>query len=285
MTFVVENKDSFLLVTRDLSFVEDDREMAAQWSQRHVQKNPAIRWVLGKYVEADNANSNKQFWSLKDLQLAHTTVNNAPLNILHRPQYIVGTFVATEMIYPIEAQAGVDGEIQRPYVEALAAFWRYYFPDELKVLEAAHNAGTAALSMECVGEEMTCAGDTGCGQTFAYKGPKHESYCKHLNEGSSIRHIKEPHFLAGALIFPPSKPGWGGASIKEISNGTDEQFMESVYASLAAEIPEGNTSDWESLMSQLILQFQGSKAEKMAKMKKPPKKIAQEMKKKMNVPY
>src|SRR6266568_1363626 len=100
--------------------VEDDREVA--WAEKFVRKHPGIKWVLGKFVEADKANQNGHIFDLKELETAQQTIQHSPLNLLHRPHAIVGSFVGSELIYPVEATAGVE-EPLNPYVEALASFW------------------------------------------------------------------------------------------------------------------------------------------------------------------
>jgi hypothetical protein len=245
MTILFEGKDRFVF-SAAAKILQDDREVAAEWAGKHVRKNPALKWIVGKYVEADRANSNNQFWSFADLRMAQPSVDYAPLNILHRPKHIVGSFVATEMVYPnAEGAAEQQGH---PYIEALAAFWKLYFPEEFQIVEAAHNAGSLYFSMECVSQSVTCAGESGCGKEFAYAGPKSPSYCEHLNHSVSIKQLNQPHFLAGALIVPPERPGWKGAEVKEISRIVDANadLVEQIYKDLASSGAE--EEEFESLM-------------------------------------
>lgn len=241
MTILIEGDKSFI-ISAQAHLISNEREVASNWASKHIKPNPAIKWILGNYVEADKANYNKQFWTYDDLRMAQPTVEHAPLNILHRPKHIVGAFTATEMIYPnneAAADATSDSPMvgSNPYIEALAAFWTAYFPDELAIVEMAHNQGSLFFSMECVSDTITCAGDNGCGQEFAFKGPKSDTYCAHLNENASIKQLNKPLFLAGALIFPPASPGWGGASINEISNllAKYEEQVPAIYEAIKAE--------------------------------------------------
>jgi hypothetical protein len=101
MTIVTENSKSFYLTT-SVDLVEQDRDMAAHWASQHIVDNKAYRWIIGKYVEADNANSNGQYWTLDDLRMSQPTIKHAPMNMSHRANHIVGTYVASEMMYPEE---------------------------------------------------------------------------------------------------------------------------------------------------------------------------------------
>ncbi len=212
-TIVVKGKDSYFLGARAY-VLDEDREMAdASWASTHIKPNKAFKWILGRYVEADNANRNRQYWTAGDLQLKHPTVKYAPLNMLHQQNHIVGAYVASEMLYPTEgASEGNDFA----HVEALAAFWKYYFPGELAMVEKAHEEGSLFYSMECVGETVTFR-DGAEEETFPYHGPIHESYGAWNENASAIKQLNNPHFLGGALILPPASPGWANADIKEIS--------------------------------------------------------------------
>lgn len=284
MTVLAESATSFLIGAQAV-LLEDDREVANSWASKHVTPNPALKWILGKYVEADRANSNKQFWSLGDLQMAQPTVDHAPLNILHRAQHIVGAFTNTEMIYPKNAEESAEENITRPYIEALAAYWKYYFPKELEIVEHAHNQGALFFSMECVSQSVTCAGEFGCGEEYAFVGPRDDSYCAHLNARSSIVQLNKPHFLAGALIVPPAAPGWKGANIKEISEiyKGQEEVLHSVYEQMKAELSHLSPSDWEEMMAALLLQAKDmpwdpkKKEDDPKKKKKSPKQVAEEV--------
>lgn len=222
------------------------------WAERSVQFNPALKYVLGNYVEADKANFNNQFWSLADLQTAHSTIKNGPLNIGHRRHSIVGHYMDSELMYPIDAD-GAASETN-PYVEALACFYEYYFPDEYKLVERAYAAGQLFFSMECIAKSVTCSGDSGCGVEFEYAGAKSETYCSHINDGASIKALNQPHFLGGALIIPPDKPGWGGAEVNDLSALVRESLedAEKVYEFAKQTAPHLEVSQWEQMMGMLL---------------------------------
>lgn len=270
MTILIEGDKSFI-ISAQARLIEDDRETASAWASKHITPNPAIKWVVGNYVEADRANYNKQFWTYADLRMAQPTVNHAPLNILHRPKHIVGAFTATEMIYPKNEESGEESG--HPYIEALAAFWKAYFPEELKIVEQAHNQGSLFFSMECLAETMTCSGEHGCGKEFAFVGPKSDTYCAHINEHSSIKQLNKPHFLAGALIFPPAAPGWGGANITELSNllAKYEEQIPDIYNAIKAEADHLDEEEVEQVVVEHLEQIEAVEAKK-----KPAKKVAQD---------
>lgn len=255
---IVEGKKS-LFLTGTAVLLADDREQA--WASRAVEPNPALSWVLGKYVEADNANSNRQYWSLGDLQAAQATIKHAPMNILHRPRAVVGHYVDTEMMYHTVESEDPTGELaaesdNNPFIEALAVFYKYYFPEEFKVVEAAFNMGSLFYSMECVAQSVTCFGDLGCGEEFAYAGPTSDTYCAHINGGISAKKLNQPHFLGGALIIPPALPGWNKAEVKDLSKLilAEEEQAEALYQEIANSAPEADSKTWESVMT-VILQM------------------------------
>ena len=239
MTFLTENDKSFFL-SAPASIVELDRDTASEWASAHIIDNPALKWIVGKYVEADNANSNGQLWTLDDLRMSQPSILHGPMNISHRANYIVGTYTAAEMMYATyEAN---------PYIETLGAYWRYYFPDELKDIENAFKEGSLFQSMECVAQSVTCAGPLGCGETFDYAGPMSQAYCEHIKDRASFRQLNNPWFLAGALIFPPDRPGWKNASVNEISKMLSDDKKHDLYVSIANETPHLSPKEWELLM-------------------------------------
>lgn len=373
MTVLTEGNNSFFLSSQAI-LIENDRDVASDWASKHITNNKSIKWVLGKYVEANNANSNGQYWQLNDLRMSQPTIQHSPMNIGHRPHNIVGTFVASEMIYPtgaplaasfddsldfendgswLDAESsaekysipdGVQKAAQRglelhkkfgrggtsvgmntarilsaggsigiekvkhisryfprhagdnlddkesngwiawllwggdagrtwstniverynkenaaysqvnPYIEALGAFWKYYFPGELSQVEAAYSSGNLFLSMECVSSSVTCAGPNGCGESFNYAGPMSDTYCEHIKERASYRQLDNPHFLAGALVLPPDRPGWKGAEVKEISKIMNDHAEEAerAYAALSADAPHLSAEQLELAVQVLI---------------------------------
>lgn len=245
MTILKEEGNKIYLTTK-ATLLNDERDIAS-WATKYVVDNPEIKWVLGKYVEADNANSNGQYWSYDDLRLSQPTIHHTPMNIDHAAKNIVGTWVNSEMIMPTAEDSAIN-----PYIETLGAFWKYYFPNTLKEVEAAYESGNLFISMECVAKNVTCGGDNGCGQSFAYQGPQ-GNYCDHIKERSSYRQLENPTFLAGALIMPGNRPGWKSAYVKEISElNADDQ--ERLYVEVATHYPELAEAQKEDLMRYIMMQ-------------------------------
>jgi hypothetical protein len=228
--------------------VPEGRDFASHWAGKFINGNPAYRWVVGKYVEADRPNSNMQQWTLTDLESANTTIAHAPMNVMHRPQHIVGSFVGSEILYPI---AGNDSaEDSTPHIEAVGAFWRYYFPTELAVVERAHNEGSLFFSMECVAETFTFFRPDGTSKSFPYVGATHPSYGEWGADPKNVRQLDKPHFLGGALIFPPKRPGWTDAKVQDMSDLVKDNSAEAeaAYMTFAERAPHLSPAVWEELM-------------------------------------
>jgi len=273
----------------------DDRDIAGHWASHYMNDNPAYRWVVGKYAEADNPNQNNQMWALSELENAKASITYAPLNVLHRPQHIVGAFTGAEMNYPISSDGGSDSSskgapketdnhpndpnndegpgndmkkkkgkkkstsdltVQHPYVGAVAAFWKYYFPTELAVIERAFNEGSLFFSMECISDTITFKDPSGATKTFKYAGPKSSSYGT-WGDRANIRQFNGSHFFAGALIFPPAAPGWKGADINELSKKVNANISdaEGIYEMFKAESPHLRPAVWEELMLSVVSSY------------------------------
>lgn len=258
MSLLVEGERSVWLGCQ-AEIVQDDRELA--WAEKYVERNEAYKWILGRYVAADEHNLNGHYFALEDLRQTGSTVRHSPLNMLHRPRHIVGTFVAAEMIYPTTAPAAAANEhpmyvARTPYMEALSAFWKYLCQDEYQLIERAWSEGQLYYSMEAVPPSVTCMADGGCGQTFKYMGRTHDSYCAHLNEHAAKKRLNQPHFVGGALVIPPSKPGWANADITELAGlieGHAEQ-AEALYDAIAGDMPHLGPREWEGFMAQILVQ-------------------------------
>ena len=249
MTIVVPGSHSYFLGARAY-VVDDQKELASSdsWISEHIEANSALKWIVGRYVEADNPNQNRQMWSHADLQMAEPTIKYAPMNLLHEQRNIVGTFTATSMMYP---KGEEEAQQANPWIEALGAFWKAYFPEELALVEKAHAEGALFFSMECIGESVTFhTADYSESETFPFKGAFHESYGDWNKVEGAIRQIDSPHFLGGALILPPTRPGWDGAEITDIAKYVKEHAdeAESVYNSVEAESPHLSSHQIEEVM-------------------------------------
>lgn len=259
MSVMVEGKDAYYLGSRAYLLGDENRETASDWAVDHVTPNPAIKWVLGRYVEADKPNNNGAMWALEDLRMAQPSIQHAPMNMVHQPRNIVGAFVATEMIYPTTEESAAQ---QNPFIEALGAFWKAYFPDELKVVQRAHDEGQLFFSMECIAQTVTFTDpDTGVEfASFPFKGPRHESYGEYNDRRDLARRLDKPHFTAGALIIPPVKPGWTGANISELAKYVEQhsEIAQEIYDDIQRQSPEISAADCERITLELMAKGQES---------------------------
>lgn len=237
MTALIE-VDNKLFVTAKASVVEDGFD-SASWISEKIIHHPGHRWILGRYVEADNPNSNMQYWSLESLWASYHTIWNTAMNINHVQTDVVGAWNYSDIIYPDSADSGIN-----PYVEALGVFWQARFPDLYEDVAKAYSTGQLYVSMECTAESITCGGDNGCGATFEYRGPFDASYCSHIRDRSAYRSFNNPVFHGGALIMPGTQPGWSGAWVKDLSKAERDLIMEQLSGIDA----DGDVADWERSM-------------------------------------
>lgn len=229
--------------------VPEDRALANHWASDLINTNPAYRWVIGKYVEADRPNRNNMRWREEDFSTAKMTVDYAPMNMLHRPHHIVGSFVGSEVMYPNVAASAQEGS-EPPYIEAAGALWRYYFPNELAIVEQSYAEGSLFFSMECLAETITWATPEGSSQEFPYAGPRDASYAG-WDDKANICTLNNPLFVGGALIVPPASPAWQGAEIRSLSEviADNEQEAEQVHEMFKTSAPHLESKVWDDLMA------------------------------------
>lgn len=192
-----------------------DREMAAEYEK--AAGNDKLLHLTGKFVEADKPNVNGAFWTAEDLDYGERTPVHAPVNFLHRHRHIIGTFTDSKLLRPsAEAAAAGNG---RPYLGVNAVVWQEFFPYEARMIEMASNSKSLFWSMECQSRTVRCETSAdgafqGCGAEYPFQQVfyRPESICAHLRGKSSQRHFIQPRYNAGAVILPPVKPGWRGAS-------------------------------------------------------------------------
>ena len=266
-TLVLERGDSsYLINTAHIARSRDDvsadlaASVAGDWE---IDKSsPFLTWIAGDFVEGDNPNSNKQFFTAGDLELAEYSIKYAPLNMVHKFRTPVGFFAATKNVKLERALRSVDSASDTAAaqgsmkIQALSGMWSHIFPFESALVENANDEGLLFYSMESRAKQLTCAGDAGCGETFDYMQP--DTHCAHLQERSSIRHLVEPTFRGGALIIPPTNPGWKEARASVITEAVMQEAAafaeqnEAAYRSLEADGVTITASGWEQLMGMLI---------------------------------
>lgn len=245
-SLVVEKSDSVIIASRAV-ILPEDREVASSWASKYVYRNPGFKWILGNFAEADNPNRNHQLMEFTQLSAAQDSIRHTPMNMIHTKK-AVGTFVSGEMIYPNDVDRNVN-----PYLEALSVFWKYAYGDEYKVVEMAHEGGQLFYSMEAVPSSLTCVGEFGCGAEFAYRGPKSDTYCDHINNLVSDRQMNDPVFVGGALIVPPVKPGWSNAAIKELAAFVDDSKNDLVTDNIYSFLTESNLNESENVVAMRTL--------------------------------
>lgn len=260
-----KNNRIFLTAPARIATSNDDvaSEFASQtdWSLDERSSNPFIKWIAGDFVEADNPNQNTQFWTAGDLALGEYSIKYAPLNMLHKQRVPVGFFLATNTVSFDKDSPKVDSSEARgtAKIQALSGMWTHIFPFESAVIDQANDKGNLFYSMECRGTHVHCAGPNGCDQSFDYMMP--DIHCDHLKERSSVRHIVNPTFRGGAIIVPPTQPGWKNARASVLMEESlrEEAALyatqtEDAYLEAQAEGRDISIHAWESLMALVVFQ-------------------------------
>lgn len=263
METLVTERNGRIFLTQQARVVDSSEEVAEDYAAAvddwEVGKSsPFVKWISGSYVESDNPNSNKQFWSSADLEFGEYSIKYAPLNMLHKVARPIGFYLATKRSFYSEAQNDTskkkkDGPFK---IEALSGMWSHIFPFESALVDQANMKGLLFYSMECRSENIICAGDNGCGETFEYADA--DNHCTHLKERTSIRHLVKPTFRGGALIIPPVKPGWKDANASIMADAVADEARkyaeetERVYASAKADGSDLTPGDWEALMGSIV---------------------------------
>jgi hypothetical protein len=221
-------------------------ELAEEWGKQS-QANPYFMWVQGRFVEAEQANQNGAFWSTGDLEFGEMGVRHGPLNWLHQDTKVIGTIADGKLIHPMAAPEAAS--VERPFIAATAAIWKWLYPDEARDVEKASDSGKLFYSMECIAEQIECAGVGGCGQSFDYLKAVTDpsSVCSHVRERSTSRRMVNPSFLGGAVIVPPLSPGWRGASASVVRQAAS--MAESTHSANHSGL---SPAEWEGLMAAVL---------------------------------
>lgn len=252
---IVPTSNGFILGST--AALVDEDNVARAWAERHVRKDPDLRWIVGNYVEADQANSNGHIFPLDELLVAQTTIPGKPLNMLHREHYILGYFAGAQLLdesgHDLD-EAGVQARCKaesagHPYVEALAALWHTRFPEEFFRIQAAHKEGSLFFSMEAIPESVSCPT---CEHEAVFAGLESESYCAHMQGATGPKILRRPVFSGGAIIIPPVRPGWDRSDIKTISKMYEQSQIDAFEADLKVELPHLAPDKWESVMAQVL---------------------------------
>lgn len=198
--------------------------------------NPGFMSLTGRFVEADRPNRNNAYWTSGDLELGNATVAGGPLNWLHEETHIIGSLTSSRFTISDTPEIG-------NHIEADAVMWRYLFPSHAQVMEQASWDGSLFYSMECVSSSVECQD---CFERVSYSDYMHQHACAHLVERSAVRRFVDPIFLGGAVIVPPTNPGWANADLKITAAAEVER----------AGLAEGNRTSKEAVaLAAAILQW------------------------------
>lgn len=249
MTVIVEGERGFYFGSRAVIL---DQSYEKAWAEKHIINNDAHSYILGKFVEADQANNNRQYFQMAGLRMAQPTIAHSPMNIDHTGK-IVGAYVASDFVYPTTDSAAAVN----PYIEALGVFWKAHFPEEWAKVQQAHDAGHLYFSMECVPAKLGCIGEGGCGQVFEYAGQTSTTYCEHINNRTSDRDLIDPHFTGGAILLPPVQPGWSDANIHSLVAKYAEA-ANAVHDDIAEELSGLGPREWELMMAEFLAIMDGN---------------------------
>lgn len=206
-----------------------------------------LLWMHGKFVGADVPNRNGALWSAGDLSMARASVVNGPLNWLHEARHVIGTLARADYVEPAQTADATPATVQ-PHITADAAIWRWIWPDEAYVVQQASDQGALWYSMECISKEVACAGPNGCGNSTTYAQYMAGMACAHIAQRASVRQFVNPVFLGGAVIVPPTRPGWAEADARVMA--TASNLAEAAFEQAGE--PDIPTSEWEQLMGQLV---------------------------------
>lgn len=226
------------LLTAPAAIVHEDFEKA-------MAPNPFFMYVAGAFVGAEQANRNGAFWSTSDLEIGAPTVQHGPLNWLHEERKIVGALAQAKLVKPSVEQAALQAN---PRIDAMAAVWKYIWPQESTVMEMAAEQGKLWYSMECVSETVNCV-DHECGK-YPYMDVMRQeaSVCEHVRLKTGTRRFEQPAFLGGAVIVPPVRPGWADANLSLMKQAAS--YSEKSYEQAGK--PTVDAGEWERLMAQVL---------------------------------
>lgn len=254
------------LVRSEADVSSDLADAVADESWQIDKANPFLQWIAGDFVEAENPNSNTQYWTAGDLELAEYSIRYAPLNMVHKFRQPIGFYAATKVVKLDKKDAAAT--LKKPEeakgtlkIQALSGLWSHIFPFEATQVQAADDAGLLFYSMECRGTHLICGTDDakglkGCGQKFEYM--QVDTHCEHLLERSSVRHIVNPTFRGGAIIVPPIRPGWKNAHASVLEEAVMQEAAafaeqnEKAYNQLTNDGVDISAGAWEQLMAMAV---------------------------------
>jgi hypothetical protein len=199
-----EHARALVIDTPDKTVITVGVELAALDAEEFLTR------VTGRFVGAEQANSNGQFWTTEDLSFGVGSVAHGPLNWLHHERKIIGALTDATLV---DRQTAANGDQDPPHIRAGSVIWSYLWPSETVVVREAAAANKLYYSMECISATVECTGPNGCGATMSYQDAhrKTEKACAHVRDRASARRFVKPVFQGAAVIVPPVQPGWDSA--------------------------------------------------------------------------
>lgn len=228
------------------------------WDQLDdVQPSADKVYLRARYVHGGlPANQNGHIFRTEQLVDAHRNLPHTYLNWLHRTKHTIGCFVASRLVDEATGAVIADAEAvggydSTPYVDTVAALWRFAYPDEYKAVRRAYDAGMGFVSCEAFPQQNTCPT---CDATYDWKGYVSDSYCEHLNRRRAPRWLEGPVFVGGAVVVPPARPGWKEASITRIADWMhkDASAARDLFTQVAAVAPHLSQLELEAMMGVIV---------------------------------
>lgn len=210
--------------------------------ERAADDDSFLLWLDGRFVGGEKANRNGAFWSVGDLEFGAPTVPGGPLNWLHEERKVVGVLASATLHNDREAANDIG-----PHISAKSAVWKWVWPGEVRAIREAAEAGSLYYSMECISREVACMApecETVVGYMQTMGGA--EEACEHIRQRSAARRFIDPVFLGGAVILPPTRPGWADANVELMRQGSS--LAERAEASMG----DASSREWERLMASLV---------------------------------
>lgn len=120
---------------------------------KDLAPNPNILWGQGRYVEAERANANADFWTAETIALQQITPTLMPVSVMHDLRAAVGVIAHTTIRLPKDDPA----TIPRPRLENYLAVWAHRFPATAEEMKVNAAQGTLMQSMECQSPYHDCS--------------------------------------------------------------------------------------------------------------------------------
>lgn len=257
---ILPSRDTILIATASAAHSSLDAAKLTDSTafRERVVPRMDMGWITSNFVDLSppedlRPNENGHIFQLADGERAYPLILDTPLNWLHHEQFIVGHYVGAEIIHHKDL-ADADTLPPGAHIETLSAFYRGIYPRYWDKVEDAHAAGMLHSSMEARPESITCQTPDCCGETFAFITAFHESYCDGLLIPKRKFLANNPHFLGGACVVPPHRPGWKGASAIEVATYIEQHAEEAthLFNQIAASNNELSDEQCEAILVALL---------------------------------